>query len=288
MPIGPAENSLDYSFSGFSGTEVATVDVDEAGSYSMVVETRREGEFAIAIGKDVVSTVLPWILGAMALAAVGLILGLIILIVTGWRPPQARGSHGRGHRLSVRSRCLHAGAAAARPLRRRLSPPFRSPCQRHRRTSRNRSPSAGGLSTERPAFAPPPRHRPVGRTGSRRRPATARLDAGSAPAARTRRARAMRTRTRGGATARAGAHRSGRRRRPAPPPSATAAVAGSARAGGPPASAAIAPGALVRRLPAASPSSATAALLTLRGRRCRTSGRLVSRLTGCYGFVSVG
>ena len=83
LPIGPAENSLDYSFSGFSGTEVATVDVDEAGSYNMVVETRREGEFAIALGKDVVSTILPWILGAMALAAVGLILGLIILIVTG-------------------------------------------------------------------------------------------------------------------------------------------------------------------------------------------------------------
>ena len=83
LPIGPAENSLDYSFSGFSGTEVATVDVDEAGSYSMVVETRREGEFAIALGKDVVSTVLPWVLGGMALAAVGLILGLIILIVTG-------------------------------------------------------------------------------------------------------------------------------------------------------------------------------------------------------------
>ena len=58
----------------------------------MVVETRREGEFAIALGKDVVSTVLPpWVLGAMALAAVGLILGLIILIVTGVkRTPQAR------------------------------------------------------------------------------------------------------------------------------------------------------------------------------------------------------
>ena len=68
LPIGPAENSLDYSFSGFSGTEVATVDVDEAGSYSMVVETRREGEFAIALGKDVVSTILPWLLGALALA----------------------------------------------------------------------------------------------------------------------------------------------------------------------------------------------------------------------------
>ncbi len=82
LPIGPAENSLDYSFSGFSGTEVATVDVDEAGAYSMVVETRREGEFAIALGKDVVSTILPWILGALALAAVGLILGLLTLILT--------------------------------------------------------------------------------------------------------------------------------------------------------------------------------------------------------------
>ncbi|HEU0041959.1 MAG TPA: hypothetical protein VFQ15_06395, partial [Jiangellaceae bacterium] len=114
LPIGPAENSLDYSFSGFSGTEVATVDVDEAGSYSMVVETRREGEFAIALGKDVVSTVLPWVLGAMALAAVGLILGLIILIVTGVK-------------RSRRKREAAMAAATAYPSAPAVFPPVTAP-----------------------------------------------------------------------------------------------------------------------------------------------------------------
>ena len=81
LEIGKAKNSLDYTIGDFSGTEVATVKVEEPGSYSMVVETRRDGEFAIAIGKDVTSTILPWIIGALALAGLGLVLGLLTIII---------------------------------------------------------------------------------------------------------------------------------------------------------------------------------------------------------------
>ena len=62
---------------------MGTVKVDEPGAYSMVVQTRREGDFAIALGKDVVSTIVPWLIGALALAALGVILGLLVLILTG-------------------------------------------------------------------------------------------------------------------------------------------------------------------------------------------------------------
>ncbi len=56
--------------------------VEEPGSYSMVVETRRTGDFVIALGKDVTSTIVPWIIGALALAGLGLVLGLLTIIIT--------------------------------------------------------------------------------------------------------------------------------------------------------------------------------------------------------------
>ena len=83
LQVGKAEHSLDYTLGDYSGTEVAVVDVDEPGAYSMVVETRREGDFVIALGKDVVGTIVPWLVGALAVAAVGVVLGLVTLIVTG-------------------------------------------------------------------------------------------------------------------------------------------------------------------------------------------------------------
>ena len=292
LPIGPAENSLDYSFSGFSGTEVATVDVDEAGSYSMVVETRREGEFAIALGKDVVSTVLPWVLGAMALAAVGLILGLIILIVTGVKraAASARQPWPRRHRLSVRSRCLHAGAAPPTtppappvapvpvPVPADVPPEQREPV-----------PVGGGLSTgDDSAFAPPADIDP----GRHRQPAPSRHRQARRwlrPAARST-AEPGRGRGRPGrATARAGPHHpagaaDGQQLPPPPPPS-----QGSARAGRtacPPLPSPPEPSSGASLPP---PSSATAALLTLRGRRCPDFGTArVIDSQSCYGFVSVG
>ena len=193
LPIGPAERSLDYSFSGFSGTEVATVDVDEAGAYSMVVETRREGEFAIALGKDVVSTILPWLLGAVALAAVGLILGLIILIVTGVKRSR------RKREAAMAAATAYPSAPAvftpvARPAARPA--PVRAPS---RPRARGRAAPAAGRRATRSGAGPAaarPRARPggTGRIHPRRlrvrarRPA--RMRGGRRPRSRPRRLRA--------------------------------------------------------------------------------------------------
>ncbi len=83
LDVSGAKNSFDYTLGDFTGKAVGTVKVDEPGAYSMVVQTRREGDFAIALGKDVVSTIVPWLIGALALAALGVILGLLVLILTG-------------------------------------------------------------------------------------------------------------------------------------------------------------------------------------------------------------
>ena len=193
LPIGPAERSLDYSFGGFRGTEVATVDVDEPGAYSMVVETRRDGEFAIALGKDVVSTILPWILGAMALAAVGLILGLIILIVTGVKRSRRKreAAMAAATAVPVGARGLHAGGRSARPAAGLPVPPVVP-------RARRRAPPPPVGEPPGPAPAPPPPDRepvPVGPGApaattprSPRRPA--RMRGGRRPRSRPRRLRA--------------------------------------------------------------------------------------------------
>ena len=83
LDVKEAKNSFDYTLGDYTGKAVGSVKVDEPGAYSMVVQTRREGDFAIALGKDVVSTIVPWLIGALALAVLGVILGLLVLILTG-------------------------------------------------------------------------------------------------------------------------------------------------------------------------------------------------------------
>src|SRR5262245_27123656 len=67
-----SERSIDYDFGNFAGKEVATVDVNDAGSYTMTVETNSTDAFTVAIGKGAVSSVLPWLAGAAAIFLVGL------------------------------------------------------------------------------------------------------------------------------------------------------------------------------------------------------------------------
>jgi hypothetical protein len=83
LDVKEAKNSFDYTIGDYTGKAVGSVKVSEPGAYSMVVQTRREGDFAIALGKDIVSTILPWLIGALALAVLGVILGLLVLILTG-------------------------------------------------------------------------------------------------------------------------------------------------------------------------------------------------------------
>jgi hypothetical protein len=83
LEVDESNADFDYDFGGdYAGTEIATVDVDEPGEYAITVETRREGEFVIAIGKGVLSSLLPWIIGAGALVVAGLVLGVITIVVT--------------------------------------------------------------------------------------------------------------------------------------------------------------------------------------------------------------
>ena len=192
LPIGPAERSLDYSFSGYSGTEVATVDVDEAGAYSMVVETRREGEFAIALGKDVVSTILPWLLGAVALAAVGLILGLIILIVTGVKRSRRKREAAMAAATAYPSAPAVFTPVAAPPGPRRRRRPQSSPRPWARRPRPRSASHPVRCRPRRRPTASPSRwdraHPPATTPRSPRRPA--RMRGGRRPRSRPRRLRA--------------------------------------------------------------------------------------------------
>src|SRR6266540_6960066 len=60
LDVKAADHSIDYDFGDYAGQEVATVQVDRAGAYTMTVQTQRTGEFAIAIGRGWVSSILRW------------------------------------------------------------------------------------------------------------------------------------------------------------------------------------------------------------------------------------
>ena len=132
LDVQDSDSSFTYSFGDFSGTEVKTVQVDEPGSYEMTVETRREGDFAIALGQDVVSLTWPWIVGALALGAIGLLLGLLAIIVTAVK----RGRRKRAAAMEASTRYPAATVYTAPPV------PVGAA-------------AAAGAATDHSAYAPP-------------------------------------------------------------------------------------------------------------------------------------
>jgi hypothetical protein len=82
LSVEPSNTSIDYDFGDYAGKEVATVQVDQPGSYTMTVTTERTEPFTVAIGKGAVSSVLPWLAGAGLVFLAGLALGLVAIIVT--------------------------------------------------------------------------------------------------------------------------------------------------------------------------------------------------------------
>ena len=167
LDVSEAKNSFDYTLGDYTGKAVGSVKVEEPGAYSMVVQTRREGDFAIALGKDVVSTIVPWLIGALALAVLGVILGLLVLILTGvkrGRRKRERG-HGGGHAVPV--------VAAVR----------RDPCPGR---CAHRAPRRGARRCARPDGSQPlrpARRRLVDAAAGRPRPAHSRRGSGAAAAA---------------------------------------------------------------------------------------------------------
>jgi len=82
LQVQQSKNSVSYNFGDFQGQEIAFVQVPQPGAYTMTVQSPDNGEFAVAIGKGVVSSILPWVATAALIALVGLALGLIAIIVT--------------------------------------------------------------------------------------------------------------------------------------------------------------------------------------------------------------
>jgi hypothetical protein len=109
LDVKPTENSYDYDFGDYGGTEVATVQVDNAGSYTMTVESDRTSAFGIALGKGVVSSILPWIAVAALVGLLGLALGLVTLIVTGVK-------RGRRKRAAAAAVTAYPGIPAPEPV----------------------------------------------------------------------------------------------------------------------------------------------------------------------------
>lgn len=129
LDVNPSDTSVDYDFGDYAGKEVATVQVDDPGSYTMTVDTSRTSPFTVALGKGAVSSVLPWLAGAGLVFLLGLVLGLITLIVTGVK---------RGRR----KRAAAAAATTAFPV----SPPPSMPAP----------PVPVGPSGAASPYAPPP------------------------------------------------------------------------------------------------------------------------------------
>ena len=201
LDVKKAKNSFDYTLGDYTGKAVGSVKVDEPGAYSMVVQTRREGDFAIALGKDVVSTIVPWLIGAAGAGRAG-------------RDPrparpdpdrrqagaaQARSGHGGGHAVPV-------GATVRRDTR---------PGRRARRAPRRRARRCAGTDRSQPLH--PARRWLVHAAAGRPRPARSGRGPG-APAARSGRS----------AAGTGPPRRAGRRRCWAGTPAADRTVAGAA------------------------------------------------------------
>ena len=155
LDVKEAKNSFDYTLGDYTGKAVGSVKVDEPGAYSMVVQTRREGDFAIALGKDVVSTIVPWLIGALALAALGVILGLLVLILTGVK----RGRRKREAAMAAATQYPSAPPFVATPVPvgAPVAPPVVVPAGAPGPTDHSPyTPPDGGWSTPPPVAPVPP------------------------------------------------------------------------------------------------------------------------------------
>ena len=155
LDVSEAKNSFDYTLGDYTGKAVGSVKVDEPGAYSMVVQTRREGDFAIALGKDVVSTIVPWLIGALALAVLGVILGLLVLILTGVK----RGRRKREAAMAAATQYPSAPPFVATPVPvgAPVAPPVVVPAGAPGPTDHSPyTPPDGGWSTPPPVAPVPP------------------------------------------------------------------------------------------------------------------------------------
>lgn len=75
-----SDDSKDYDAAGFVGRSIATVEIEDAGSYELSVASEDE-DFAIAVGKDPTEAAGPAGVLGLALAVVGGLAGLVMIIL---------------------------------------------------------------------------------------------------------------------------------------------------------------------------------------------------------------
>jgi len=119
LTIKGSTRSFDYDFGDFSGKEIATVQVDQPGTYTMTVQSQGSGDFVIALGKGIVSSVLPWLAVAALVGLVGVVLGLVAIIVTAVK----RGRRKRAARAAEAAYGPYGAAPAPAPYYGTAYPP---------------------------------------------------------------------------------------------------------------------------------------------------------------------
>jgi hypothetical protein len=108
VPLTDDNNDVTFSFNGRAGRAIKKVKIPSAGEYSFSVTSSATDDFAIAVGKEVLGTIVPWIIGAAAAFLVGLGLGLALIITTASK----RGKVKRRRRLEQLAAQPYYGAPA--------------------------------------------------------------------------------------------------------------------------------------------------------------------------------
>ena len=86
LPVTPASNEVNFSFSGTAGHSVSSVRIPARGSFSVQVPGgNANAPYVVSMGKGVLGRLAGYVLGGLAIGAIGGLGGLATLIVTGLR-----------------------------------------------------------------------------------------------------------------------------------------------------------------------------------------------------------
>jgi hypothetical protein len=141
--LRPSNDTASFSFSGRVGQSIGKVTIPEGGTYIAEVQvTGYDGPIVIAIGKGVLGKLIGFVLGGLAIGAVGFVSGLVILIVTGVK----RGKRKRQRRAAEVAAASTAAYAPSNASLTAAPPPggFGAP-----------APSPPGFGAPSPAPSPP-------------------------------------------------------------------------------------------------------------------------------------
>lgn len=156
VPISPYGNEETYSFGDHEGRAISTFRADADGVYRVQVLGEPNSFESIAIGDSYIGGMLLAIFGGMALAGLGVVIGGIVMIVTGVR-------RGRAQRARRPAPAFAGGPAPyggpggySAPTWGAPPPPGAWPAPSGAPTSWGAPPPPGGYGAPAQAWAPPP------------------------------------------------------------------------------------------------------------------------------------